>query len=138
MNTPSHGNADVVSLRTTFDEAPSNFFMVWLQFIQPLHGLSMRDMRLLAAVLYHRFLLSEVILDDELVDDRLFSKSVKKDISAMTGFSSNSLESTFSKFRKLNIFDGRTVNKKYLPSLERTGDYYRLILHFKIDRNEKK
>ena len=49
-------------------KASSNFFRHWFQFLTPFHHLTDREMEVAACLVKHRYELSKVILDNDLLD----------------------------------------------------------------------
>ena len=71
-------NSNIAHIVTTLAKADNNFFRYWLQFIKPLHGLSYKEMEVLASFLRMRYELSKSISNDELLDKVLMNADTKR------------------------------------------------------------
>jgi hypothetical protein len=67
---------NVVKINTTLD----NLFKYWLLFLKPLHNLTNGEILITSALLKYRMLLSKSIVDENLLDEVLFSMETKKKI----------------------------------------------------------
>lgn len=129
-------NSNIAHIVTTLAKADNNFFRYWLQFIKPLHGLSYKEMEVLASFLRMRYELSKSISNDELLDKVLMNADTKRVIREEHNIASPYFQVLLAKFRKLGIIKDNKIEKKYIPNLEIDSKEYKLILLFDLKTDD--
>ena len=126
-------NTTVVGITTPLDW---NFFRHWVNFLAPLHKLNKRDADITASLLYRRYQLSQVIFNDEVLDAVLLSTEQKKLTRDEFGLSQQNFQVIMAKLRQKNVIINGRINKRFIPSVTKDADEYRLIIHFRIPKDE--
>ena len=121
-------NTNIVRVTPT----KSKFFRYWFEFLQPFHKLPPREMDVIACFLKHRYELSKVIRDDELLDKVVFSEDVKKKIREECNIKVQHFQVIMSKLKKSGVVKDNKINKKYIPNIEEDAKEFRLIFHFDL------
>lgn len=121
-------NTNIVRVTPT----KSKFFRYWFEFLQPFHKLPPREMDVIACFLKHRYELSKVIRDDELLDKVVFSEDVKKKIRKECNIKTQHFQVVLSKLKKSGIIKDNKINKKFIPNIEDDATEFRLIFHFDL------
>ena len=126
-------NTTVVGITTPFD---LSFFKHWVAFLSPLHKLNRRDADVTASLLYKRHQLSKVILNDEVLDAVLLSSEQKKLTRLEFGLSPENFQVVMAKLRKKNVIVNGRINKRFVPMISDETEDYKLLIHFRIPKNE--
>jgi hypothetical protein len=93
-------------------------------------------MFILAAILAKRHELSKVIADDSMIDKFLFSREVREQIMIENNIKRYSFQQTLSELRKVNILIEDKLNKKIIPSLDKKGNRFDLMIIFNIEEDD--
>lgn len=110
------------------------FFRIWFEFLAPLHGLTNREMDVIASFVKQRFILSKSIKDEELLDQYVMSDSTKAKVKEECGVSDAFFHVIMGKLRKNKIIVGDRINPKLIPKDLNDGDTsFQLLLHFDLD-----
>lgn len=106
-----------------------NFFRLWFQFLAPFHHLTDREMEVAACILKHRFELSKVILDSNLLDKVVMSEDTKVKIREECDISLAHFQVIISKLKKNKVIIDNKINPKYIPNVN-SDNYFRLMFLF--------
>ena len=126
-------NTTVVGITTPLDWT---FFRHWVDFLAPLHKLNRRDADITASLLYRRFQLSQVIFNDDVLDAVLLSAEQKKLTREEFGLSQQNFQVIMAKLRKKKVIVDGKINKRFVPMITQDMDEYKLLIHFRIPKNE--
>lgn len=96
---------------------PEEFFTKFLQYTEPLHGLSDKQIVLAAAFLAVRHRLSKKITDDELLDTNVLSTDMKRKICNDLGMSRANFRMLYGGLRKLGFIKDGRFNPKLIPNI---------------------
>lgn len=111
-----------------------SFFRYWLEFLSPFHDLSPREMDVAACFLKQRYILSQAITDNNLLDDIVMSQETKKKIIQECNISTAHFQMVMSKLRKSKIIINDKLNPKFVPKGMSEGDKsFQLLLYFDLD-----
>ena len=111
------------------------FFKLWFKFLEPLHHLTDREVDVLACLCKYRYLLGKKIMDDEILDNVLFSEDTKKKIIEDLGMSLQYYQVIISKLRKINLLKEGHIEPRIVPNLKEDRGNYTLMLNFIIKDN---
>jgi len=135
METKKRAN-NVIRIPTSLQ---GKFFRIWFEFLAPLHGLTNREMDVIASFVKQRFELSKAIKDEELLDKVVMSDSTKAKVKEECGVSDAFFHVIMGKLRKNKIIVGDRINPKLIPKDLSDGDTsFQLLLHFDLDGNSNK
>lgn len=107
-------------------------FRKWLEFMRPYHKLTDREMDVAAAFIRHRYELSKVISDENILDNVLMSNDIKKKILNECGITLQHFQVVMGNLRKNGVLINNRINPKFIPSLQEGSDYLTLMFYFKI------
>lgn len=110
------------------------FFTMWVNMLQPFLKLRNQEVDLLAKLLYHRYLVSEVVADKSMIDLFLFSSEKRKKMRAELKYESYTFNNTLTILRKKGLVVGKSINKKIIPSIEKPFDTFRFTYLLNIKR----
>ena len=113
------------------------FFYKWLSFLTPLHKLTKSERQVLASFLAKRHELSQIIRDENMLDNVLNSIDIRKDIREAIGLTTPQFNILISKMRRSGVMDGKKINKHYIPNIQKDTGQYRLTIIFDIDDKYK-
>lgn len=117
----------------TLEVDKKQFFMLWLKFLKPYHHLAEKEMEFLSILLLKRNELSEIILDDSLLDSMLFDKKIRNEIKDIMGYSSMQVYNNMLSFlRKKKVIVNNKIIKGLIPDLKNDSTNYKLVLNFNI------
>lgn len=106
-----------------------SFFRHWFQFLAPFHHLTDREMEVAACILKHRYELSKVILDSNLLDKVVMSEDTKAKIRKECEISLAHFQVIVSKLKKNKVIIDNRINPKYIPNIS-NDNYFRLMFLF--------
>lgn len=110
----------------------TNFFRYWVEFLRPIHHLTEREMDVLAIVLRERHELSKVILDEDIIGERLFSSQTKARMREALDMSQQHLQIILGKFKQIGLIEDDKVNGKLIPKLNEDSSGFKLMLYFDL------
>jgi len=113
------------------------FFYHWVEFTRPFHKLGKMQKKVLAELLYHRYLLTLEVSNSKLVNKLLFSPDIKKNIVASAGTNPKRLDLILSEFRKKGIVKDNIIVDNYIPDIKLGDKEFVLAFKFKITDNEQ-
>lgn len=117
----------------TFKTKSSALFKYWLQFTQPLHGLTGKHLDTVAFLLYKRYRLSNSISDDKYLNKILFDVETKEQLSEELNIKVSRVHNILSSLRKKKIIIDNKINPKFIPNVSTNASNYKLIFNFEID-----
>lgn len=127
-------NTTVVGIPTTFD---LSFFRYWVEFLKPIHKLSPQGIELISLFLNKRQELSSSIIDENVLDEVLFSREVKKEIRETLGVTSNHFQVLMNDLRNKKVLVDGKINPKFIPIVDKKQNDYKLIVQFRFDERNK-
>ena len=122
---------NVIGIPTTLDR----FFRYWVEFLEPLHGLTEREIDVITAFLKKRYELSKDILDPIKLDKYLMNEETKAEIRDECHISPAHFQVIMGKLRKSKIITNGNINPRFIPNIKSDGGTFQLLLYFQI-KNE--
>ena len=111
----------------------SKFFRYWVEFLEPLHGLTEREIDVITAFLKKRYELSKDILDPIKLDKYLMNEETKAEIRDECKISPAHFQVIMGKLRKSKIIVNGNINPRFIPNIKDNGDAFQLLLYFQIN-----
>ena len=128
-------NSIQIKTNSKLDISPEgDFFRVWVEFLKPIHGLTNREMDVLASFLKKRYELSKEIISEERLDKVLMSQEVKKQIWESCGINNKHFQMVMSKLRRNGVIKDNKIYSKLIPYI--TKDGVGLMIYFDFDKRE--
>lgn len=112
----------------------NQFFMKWLQFLAPLHGLTNKEMEIAAEFLIKRDEIQQSITDNTFVDKVLFSFEKKEEIRNKFGMVRTYFYTVITKFKKAKFIVDERINPKFIPKYSEDKNMCQLLIVF--NKNE--
>lgn len=110
----------------------SNFFKYWLDFLKPFHNLTNKEIKILACILKHRYNLSKMVTDNQLLDKITMSNDTKKVIKEECGLTSSHYQVIMSNLRRKKIIINNSINPKFIPNIKEEKGVFVLSLLFDL------
>lgn len=108
----------------------NKFFRYWFEFLQPFHHLTDREMDVITSFVKHRYELSQVISDEEILDKVVMSEDTKKKVREECGITLAHFQVIMGKLRKSKVLLDNRINPKFIPKLRKDGNSFKLMLLF--------
>lgn len=115
-------------------KAGYSFFKMWLLFLEPFHHLTQREMDVAAALIKHRYELSKVVSDENLLDKLVLGDDVKSQVREECNMSIQHFQVILGKLKKARVIVENKLNPRYIPNVEADSSNFKLLLLF--DFNE--
>lgn len=107
-----------------------SFFRYWFEFLKPFHKLTDREIDVIASFVKHRYQLSKVVKDEEILDKVTMSEDTKKKIREDCNITLPHFQVIMGKLRKNKVIIGNKINPKFIPNITEEEDYFSLFLLF--------
>ena len=120
---------NIIRIPTSLD---GNFFKYWFLFLEPFHNLTNREIDVIAAFVKHRYELSKVIKDDEILDKVTMSEDTKKKIREECGITLPHFQVIMGKLRKSKVIINGKINSRFIPKIKEDADNFQLLLLFDL------
>jgi hypothetical protein len=119
---------NVIGISTTLND----FFRYWVEFLEPLHHLTEREIDIITAFLRKRHELSKSILDPVMLDKYLMNEDTKAEIREECGVSPAHFQVIMGKLRKSKIIVNGNISPKFIPNIKEENGTFQLLLFFQI------
>lgn len=124
MNKPNN----IVRIPCSFD----SFFRYWFLFLQPFHKLTNREIDVITAFVKHRYNLSKVIKDNDILDKVVMSEDTKKKVREECNMTLPHFQVVMGNLKKNKVILNGKINPKFIPNLSENAEYFQLMLLFDI------
>ena len=110
----------------------TNFFKLWLKFLKPFHNLANREIDVMAELLKHRYNLSKVITDPEILEKVTLGEDTKKKIRDDCGIAVQHFQILMRGLKNNKMIIDNKINPKFIPNITKENGYFQLMLLFDI------
>ena len=124
---------NVISVQTPLDVS---FFSAWLDFTEPLHGLTKKEKLVMSYYLKEYYDLSKVITDDAILAQVLASQATKQKIMEACNLEVSNLRVILHKFKKNRAMVDGVIDPKLIPALNqevKDSGEFRLMIRFSFE-----
>ena len=121
---------NIIGIPATLDR----FFRYWVEFLEPLHGLTEREIDVITAFLKKRYELSKDILDPIKLDKYLMNEETKAEIRDECHISPAHFQVIMGKLRKSKIIVNGNINPRFIPNIKSDEGAFQLLLYFQITK----
>ena len=109
-----------------------NFFRYWFEFLKPFHKLTDREIDIITALTKHRYELSKVIKDNDILDRVTMGEDTKRQVREECNITLPHFQVIMGKLRKNKfIVEGR-INSKFVPKISEEEDNALLMIVFEL------
>ena len=102
----------IINIPTSLE---GNFFRYWLEFLDPFHNLTSREMDVATSFIKQRYLLSKAIKDDAILDRVTMSEDTKRKVMEDCNITPSHFQVIMGKLRKAKIIIDGKINPKFIP-----------------------
>lgn len=120
---------NVVTIKTSLD---GKFFRYWFEFLRPFHNLTDREIDVIASFVKHRYHLSRVIQDKDLLDRVTMSEDTKKKVREDCGITQGHFQVIMTKLKKSKVIDADRINPRFIPRIDPDSKIFTLMLTFEL------
>lgn len=129
MGTGGNRPNNVIGISTNLER----FFRYWVEFLEPLHHLTEREIDVITCFLKKRYELSKDILDPVKLDKYLMNEETKAEIRDECGVSPAHFQVIMGKLRKSGIIKDGNIRPKFIPNIKEDNGVFQLLLYFQIN-----
>ena len=108
------------------------FFRRWFEFLRPFHNLTDREMDVIASFVKHRYALSKVISDPEILDRETMGEVTKRKVREECNISLAHFQVIMGKLRKSKVIENGKINPKFIPNIVEGDNNFTLLLLFEL------
>ena len=94
------------------------FFRYWFMFLKPFHKLTDREIDVIATFVKHRYELSKVIKDNEILDKVTMSEDIKKKVREECNLALPHYQVIMGKLRKNKVIIDGKINPRFIPNID--------------------
>lgn len=123
----------VIKIPASLDDS---FFVRWLKFLKPFHGMTDRQVSVAAQFLKLRYDLSKVISDERLLDENVMNDAAKKKVRDASEVNPAFFQVLMGDLRKHQFFKDGKINPIYIPKLDANQNSFTLMLYFDFSGNK--
>lgn len=107
-------------------------FRHWFLFLKPFHKLTDREIDVITALTYERYLLSKVISDSDILDKVVMSEDTKKKVREESNITLAHFQVIMGKLRRNKVIIDNRINPKFIPNITDENGSFKLMLLFDI------
>ena len=109
-----------------------SFFRYWFLFLKPFHKLTDREIDVITAFVKHRYELSKVIKDDEILDKVVMSEDTKRKVREECNITLPHFQVIMGKLRSSKVIIDGKINPRFIPSIVEEDGFFKLLLLFEL------
>lgn len=109
-----------------------SFFRYWFNFLKPFHNLTDRETDIIAAFVKHRYELSKVIKDNEILDKVTMSEDTKRKVREECNVTLPHFQVIMGKLRKNKVIVNGKINPRFIPNISEDNNAFQLMLLFEL------
>lgn len=116
---------NVITIPTSIE---GSFFRYWFEFLRPFHKLTDREMDVIASFVKHRYMLSKVVSDQEILNRLTMSDDTKRKVREDCNISQAHFQVIMTKLKKSKVIENGRINPKFIPRLDKDSNNFQLLL----------
>lgn len=121
---------NVITIPTSIE---GSFFRYWFEFLRPFHRLTDREMDVIASFVKHRYMLSKVVSDQEILNRLTMSDDTKRKVREDCNISQAHFQVIMTKLKKSKVIENDRINPKFIPRLDKDSNNFQLLLSFNLN-----
>lgn len=110
----------------------SGFFRYWFMFLEPFHKLTNREIDVISCFVKHRYELSKVIKDNDILDKVTMSEDTKQKVREECNIALPHFQVILGKLRKNKVIVDGKINPRFIPNIEEDSGTFKLLLLFDL------
>ena len=116
----------------TLNVKMKNFFLRYIEFLQPFHKLQKQQYTVLALLLYHHYNYKKEITNNKILWKTVFDYDTKILIADELEMTTQALENVFTALRKKKVIIDKEISSLYIPELSKKNNNITININFKI------
>lgn len=108
------------------------FFRYWFEFLEPFHHLTNREIDVITSFVKHRYELSKVISDVDILDKVTMSEDTKKKVREECNITLPNFQVIMSKLRRSGVIKNGKIESKFIPNIDGENGFFKLLLLFEL------
>ena len=120
---------NVITIPTSTE---GKFFKYWFEFLRPFHKLTDREIDVIASFTKHRYNLSKVIQDQEILDKVTMGEDTKRKIREECNITQAHFQVIMTKLKKSKVIENGKINPRFIPRLDGDSKNFQLLLSFNL------
>lgn len=109
-----------------------SFFRYWFLFLKPFHKLTDREIDVITTFVKHRYELSKVIKDDEILDKVVMSEDTKRKVREECNITLPHFQVIMGKLRSSKVIIDGKINPRFIPNIIEEDGFFKLLLLFEL------
>ena len=109
-----------------------SFFRYWFLFLKPFHKLTDREIDVITSFVKHRYELSKVIKDDEILDKVVMSEDTKRKVREECNITLPHFQVIMGKLRSSKVIIDGKINPRFIPNIIEEDGFFKLLLLFEL------
>ena len=109
-----------------------SFFRYWFMFLEPFNKLTDREIDVITSFVKHRYELSKVIKDNEILDKVTMSEDTKKKVREECNITLPHFQVIMGKLRKNKVIIDGKINPRFIPNISEENGTFQLLLLFEL------
>ena len=108
----------------------NSLFRYWLEFLIPFHNLTSRETDVATAFFFFFYILSKVILDNDLIDRTLMSEESQRKLRQECDLTNQHFQVIKSKLKNKKFLINDKINPRLIPNVKEDNGLFQLLLVF--------
>ena len=109
-----------------------SFFRYWFMFLKPFHKLTDREIDVITSFVKHRYELSKVIKDNEILDKVVMSEDTKREVREECNITLPHFQVIMGKLRNNKVIIDGKINPRFIPNIIEEDGFFKLLLLFEL------
>lgn len=109
-----------------------SFFRYWFMFLKPFHKLTDREIDVITSFVKHRYELSKVIKDNDILDRVVMSEDTKRKVREECNITLPHFQVIMGKLRSSKVIIDGKINPRFIPNIEEEDGFFKLLLLFEL------
>lgn len=109
-----------------------SFFRYWFMFLKPFHKLTDREIDVITSFVKHRYELSKVIKDYDILDKVVMSEDTKRKVREECNITLPHFQVIMGKLRSSKVIIDGKINPRFIPNIEEEDGFFKLLLLFEL------
>lgn len=109
-----------------------SFFRYWFMFLKPFHKLTDREIDVVTSFVKHRYELSKVIKDNEILDKVVMSEDTKRKVREECNITLPHFQVIMGKLRNNKVIIDGKINPRFIPNIIEEDGFFKLLLLFEL------
>ena len=113
-----------------------DLFKKWFIFLKPFHGLTDREIDIIACFAKERYELSKAISDEALLNKVVMNEDTKKKVREECGVTLPHFQVIMSKLKKSKVIVDNKINPKFIPNFKPGENAFQLLFYFRLEESK--